>query len=248
MDSNQQDFVRSLRPARKCQYASPRLNVNTVLANSYSSDKYAGSRLDHTVSNSSAVMVMPTNVLAIGLFAVTAAFLPTGIWFLRLKQFNPADEDKRMAIDRSFALAVGMIGAYAFLAGFDLMALEPLRAPFSEFFGAIHLYYGMVLLVGAVSVANRWDLRPASYLALIGGIMNVVYVYINETLIHNGTYPLIFIPAALVGLSAPFATHSKNVWASRITGILCIILALVTLYVGTNAIIGHIARGLKPPS
>jgi len=184
---------------------------------------------------------MPSNVLAIGLFAVTAAFLPTGIWFLKLKQFNGA---QKSMIDKAFAVAVGGVGVYAFLAGFLLMALEPLRPPFNEFFGAIHLYYGLVLIVGALTLANEWDLRPVSYLAFLGGIINLVYVYINQTLIQNANYPYVFVPAALVGLSVPFATHMKSVWASRVTGILCIVLALVTLYIGSNAIIGHIARGL----
>lgn len=185
---------------------------------------------------------MPTNVLAVGLFAVAAAFLSTGLWFLKLKPFTvPA---KKMEIDNAFALAIGAVGVYAFMAGFYLLAGEPLRAPYSEFFGLIHVYYGMVLIVGAFSVGKGFDLRPASYLAFIGGIINIVYWYINETLIHNATYPLIFIPAALVGLSVPFATHVKSVWASRVTGVLCIILALIALYVGVNSIIGHVARGL----
>lgn len=186
---------------------------------------------------------MPTNVLAVGLFAVTAAFIPTGMWFLKLKPFNG---EKKIASDRAFASTVGAVGIYAFMAGFYLMAASPLRDPYNEFFGTIHLFYGIVLLVGALCVGMDWDLRPASYLAFLGGIINILYVYINETLIHNSNYPIVFVAAALVGLSAPAATHIKSVWASRVVGILCIVLALVTLYIGLNALTGHIARGLKP--
>ncbi len=186
---------------------------------------------------------MPTNILAVGLFAVTAAFLPTGIWFLKLKPFNG---EKKTSSDRAFAFTVGAVGIYAFLAGFYLMAASPLRDPYNEFFGVIHLYYGLVLVIGAIAVGMDWDLRPASYLAFLGGLINILYVYINETLIHNANYPFVFVAAALVGLSAPAATHIKSVWASRVTGILCIVLALVTFYIGWNALIGHIGRGLKP--
>lgn len=188
---------------------------------------------------------MPANVLALGLFAVTAAFATTGLWFLKLKPFNIPE--KKEEIDRAFSVAVGAVGFYAFVAGFYMMGAEPFRAPFSEFFGLIHVYYGMVLIIGTVCVGKDWDLRPASYLAFLGGIINIIYVYINETLIYNASYTPIFGAAALVGLSAPFATHLKSVWASRVTGILCIILALVALYIGGPAIVGHVARGLKPP-
>lgn len=186
---------------------------------------------------------MPANVLALGLFAVTGAFTLVGLWFLKLKPFT-AGENKAN-VDRGFAIAVGGIGLYAFLAGLYLMAAEPLRAPYSEFFGLIHTFYGVTLIIGAVSLGRGGDLRPASYLAFLGGIINIIYVYINETLIHNVSYPLIFIPAALVGLSAPAAVHLKSVWASRITGILCLILAAAALYIGSNSIVGHIARGLS---
>lgn len=186
---------------------------------------------------------MPANVLAVGLFAVTAAFSLVGLWFLKLKPF--VDKERKSEIDRAFAVAIGAVGVYAFAAGFYIMAAEPYRAPFSEFFGLIHLYYGLGLLVGAVSLGRGWDLRPVSYLSLIGGIINMLYVYINETLIKNPTYPVIFVPAALVGLSAPFALHIKSVWASRVTGVLCLVLAIAALYLGLNAFVGHIARGLR---
>ena len=184
---------------------------------------------------------MATNVLAIGLFAVAFAFIPTGLWFLKLKSFNGSG---RIQSDRAFALASGGLGAYAFLAGFYILALEPYRVPYNEFFGLIHVFYGMVLVLGAVSVSRDLDLRPVSYLAFVGGIINILYVYINETLIHNFSYTPIFLTAALVGLSVPIATHSKSVWASRATGVLCLALAAIALYLGGNATIGHIARGL----
>jgi len=186
---------------------------------------------------------MPTNVLAVGLFAVTGAFRLMGLWLLKLKPFQVAEKTQ---IDRAFATAIGAIGAYAAVAGFSLLGAEPLRAPYNEFFGLIHVYYGMVLLVGTISLWNEWDLRPASYLAFLGGIINLIYVYMNETLIRNSSYPLIFGPAALVGLTAPLATHLKSVWVSRMVGILCLILAGAALYIGANAIVGHVARGLKP--
>ena len=189
---------------------------------------------------------MPTNVLGVGLFAVPAAFLPAGFWLLKLKQFN--DPSREGGVDNAFSATVGAVGVYAFLAGFYLMAVSPLQAPFNEFFGAIHLFYGLTLVVGALSASKGWDLRPVSYLAFLGGIINVLYVWINETIIHNPTYPVVFIPAALVGLSFPLATHVKSVWGSRIVGILCIVLGLASLYVGWNAFQGHIAAGLKPPA
>jgi len=185
---------------------------------------------------------MPTNVLALGLFAVVGAFTLIGLWFLKLKPFTA--EENKANIEKGFAVAAGGIGLYAFLAGIYLLAASPLRAPYNEFFGVIHTFYGITLLAGAISLGYGWDLRPVSYLAFLAGIINVIYVYINETLIHNASYPLIFIPAALVGLYAPVATHFKSVWASRVMGILCLILAAAALYVGANAIVGHIARGL----
>ena len=186
---------------------------------------------------------MPTNVLAVGLFAVTAAFIPTGMWFLKLKPFNG---EKKIASDRAFASTVGAVGIYAFMAGFYLMAASPLRDPYNEFsvdkeFLNIKFEHEL-----AVHITTQRPIFPASYLAFLGGIINILYVYINETLIHNSNYPIVFVAAALVGLSAPAATHIKSVWASRVVGILCIVLALVTLYIGLNALTGHIARGLKP--
>src|SRR3989304_3075433 len=151
-------------------------------------------------------MNMPTNVLAVGLFAVTAAFLPTGIWFLKLKPFATAPE-RKIPIERAFATAIGGVGVYAFMAGFYLMAASPLRDPYNEFFGTIHLLYGLVLIVGAISLGKEWDLRPASYLAFLVGLVSVLYVNLNETLIHNVSYTPIFSVAALVGLTAPAGLH-----------------------------------------
>lgn len=188
---------------------------------------------------------MPTNVLAVGLFAVTAAFVPAGIWLLKLKQL--VDPGGKSGIDNTFAAIVGGFGAYAFLAGFYLMAVSPLQPPYNEFFGAIHLYYGLTLIIGAQSVSRGWDLRPVSILAVLGGALNVLYVLINANLIKNPSYPIVFLPAALVGFVFPLV-HVKPPWGSRAVGILCIMLGLITLYVGWNAFQGHIAVGLRPPT
>ncbi|MBI4257516.1 MAG: hypothetical protein HY619_01045, partial [Thaumarchaeota archaeon] len=76
------------------------------------------------------------------------------------------------------------------------------------------------------------------------GAVSLNHAYINEILIHNFSYPYVFISAALAGFSLLPATHIRSIWASRAAGILIILLGLITLYIGITAFQGHIARGL----
>lgn len=187
---------------------------------------------------------MPTNVLALGLYSTAAASLVTGTYFLKLKMFTA--EDVKAKANAGFGTAITFMGLYTFIAGLYLLAGTPLNAPYNEYFGAITTMFGMLLLMGGLSIKNDWDLRPVSYFAAIGGIIAANHTYINELIIHNANYPYVFVSAAIAGFSLLPATHIRNIWVSRIAGILIIVLGLVTLYIGVTAFQGHIVRGLTP--
>ncbi|MBI2183873.1 MAG: DUF981 family protein [Thaumarchaeota archaeon] len=208
---------------------------------------------------------MTTNPLVLALFGVGIGGITTGIYFLgigRRTKENVKEQEvasggrsllmqtkqlHSLSLEQSYGLTIGATGIFSAIVAFSMMIGDPFRAPYNEFFGVAFALYAFLLIAGGFAITMGWSLEPASIFAGITTVLTAVNTYISAFMFQRDSYVYIFLAGTLAGVGVLAQSYVRTPWAKRLAGLLCIALALVALFIGANAMVEHVARGLAPP-
>jgi putative membrane protein len=178
---------------------------------------------------------------------IVAAYLLYGYGLINK---NPRMKE---SINKSFALVIGIIGAITLLTTFIHFLTEWAGFPasqYTELFGITLAIFSILMLAGSFTLYTGADFRPVSYLAALGGLW--MFQAVNAVLSFNLTRsPLVtaalYTFAGFAGLSFLPATHIPEThrafrWARIAAAALIIGMSLIALFLGLNAMYGHIER------
>lgn len=156
------------------------------------------------------------------------------------------------SMNRGVGSVLTVIGILTLIITIDYLLLGPIPAQYVELFGTTLAIFSLLMIIGGISLYKGSDLRPVSYLATLGGIWQFQAANIVNTFALTKT-PLVtvalFVFAGLAGLSFLPATHiSEDRPAFRrikiLAGLVTAVMALIALYLGINAMFGHIASAV----
>jgi len=198
---------------------------------------------------------MAHNTLGLDLFLVGAgaivfaAYLLYGHWLIVKK---PEMKDD---VNRGFGAALLVVGLMSLILAIEMFFEPFLPAWALELYGTGIGIYSILLLVGGFTIYTGSSLRAASYLAALGGLLmfqeaNIINMFgLSQTPIATVA---LFALGGLVGLSTLLVTHLSSGqkaigWPSVLTAVLAILFGLLSLYIGFNAIFGHVASSLVTP-
>ena len=202
-------------------------------------------------------MVVTHNPLPMALILVGAGGMMVAaylIYFYGLIQKKPKTKE---SINKSFALAIGAIGAITLLITFQHILTEWAGFPaphYTELFSVTLAIFSMLMLIGSFSLYTGADLRFVSYFAAIGGLMmfQAVRAVLSFNLTTNPTLAAaLYTFAGLAGLSLLSVTHIPEThrahrWARWIAAAFIVAMSLIALGLGLNAMYDHIAEAVAP--
>ena len=178
--------------------------------------------------------------------AVVAAYLLYGHG-LTLK--NPKIKE---SMNRGIGTVLSAIGMLTLIITIQYILTEPVPAQYVELFGTNLGIFSILMLMGGIILYKGADFRPVSYIAALGGIWQFQAANIVNTFALTKT-PLVtvalFVFAGIAGLSFLPATHiSEDRPIFRrikiLAGLVTAVMALIALYLGINAMFGHVASAI----
>jgi len=162
------------------------------------------------------------------------------------KVFRKSFEKKE---EQGFGGVFFIIGLIASFFGLGLYFSEPIPAQYIEIYGVGYLVFTLLMIIGGLSLMFNWNEKPASYLAVIGGIMLLgsAYTVFSFSLSKSPfSTALMFGLSGLGSISSIILTHStKRLKVLEWLVILIFVaVGLLTLYSGLHAQYGHVASTL----
>lgn len=143
-----------------------------------------------------------------------------------------------------------LLGLVASIFGFGLFVSQPIPGHYIEVYGVGYMVYTMLMLILGATLIFKWDLRPASYLGVVGGIalLNSAYtIWINQMSKHPLATTIVFLLAGLGALGSPLMAHGdidKKRKLFLLGMLLFILFGLLTLYSGMQSQMGHVMSAL----
>lgn len=200
-------------------------------------------------------MVVTHNPLPMALILVGAGGMMVAaylIYFYGLIQKKPKTKE---SINKSFALAIGAIGAITLLITFQHILTEWAGFPaphYTELFSVTLAVFSILMLMGSFALYTGVDLRFVSYFAAIGGLMmfQAVRAVLSFDLTREPEVTAaLYTFAGLAGLSLLSVTHIPEThrahrWARWIAAAFIVAMSLIALGLGLNAMYDHIASAV----
>lgn len=188
---------------------------------------------------------MAYNPLAFGQILVAMGVLVFAAYLYTV--YKKTDDTKQ---DRGFGGVFILLGIIASVFGFGLFMAEPISGQYIEVYGVGYLVFTLLMLLAGLTLMFGWDRRPASYLALIGGIalLNSAYtVFANNLSREPAATAGLFFLSGIAAAGSSWMTHGdlqkKRAWI--IVGILLFVaIGLFALYSGMMAQQGHVASAI----
>lgn len=152
--------------------------------------------------------------------------------------------------DKGYGGVFVLLGIIASVFGFGLYLTEPIAGQYIEIYGVGYLIFTLLMLAGGLTLLFGWDKRPASYLALVGGLslLNSGYtVWANQLSKEPLATAGLFVLSGIAAAGSAWMTHGdvekKRRWI--LVGIVIfVVLGLFALYSGMMAQQGHVASAI----
>ncbi|MGC8645336.1 MAG: DUF981 domain-containing protein [Thermoplasmata archaeon] len=186
-----------------------------------------------------------TDPLAANLFIVGIMFFGFGAYAIYRFVMNKNNEE----INRGFSYFLLGTGGYSMLYGilYSIIVPAPFTVAYGELFGDPLVFLGLVSIITGVLLLRKSSLAFLSIFSFFAGIFGITYGVDGYKLGMTSSpivLLLMYLGAGIGGILVTPLTITNNRKVVAITAILAAIaffgVAILTLYVGTTAIGGHL--------
>jgi len=186
-----------------------------------------------------------TDPLAANLYIVGIMFFGFGVYAIYRFVMNRNIEE----INRGFSYFLLGTGAYTFLYGvlYSIIVPLPFTVAYGELFGDPMVFLGLVSIITGVILLNKSSLTFTGVFSFFAGIFAIIYG-VDGYKLGMTSEPiallLMYLGAGIGGILVTPITVTNNRKAVMVAAILAAIaffgVAVLTLYIGTTAIGGHL--------